>query len=149
MQTSLNYLRQYQEVALATSADGLPHIRVFQVMRQEGARLFFATSSQKAVWHELQANPHLEVLARDGQVSVRAVGKACFDVPEEICQWIYDHNPVLPRLYSSASKLSYFYFDIATLDYFNLEPTPPILRHFDLVAGTESGGFVGERFSKE
>ena len=34
------------------------------------------------------------------------------------------------------------------MDYYDLRPTPPILRHFDLRAGTETGGFVGERFMK-
>ena len=83
-----------------------------------------------------------------GRISVRCVGQVNFDVDEDLKQWIYN-NPVLPRLYSSYGKLAYFALPIATLDYYDLRPTPPILRHFDLVAGTEGGGFVGERFSKK
>lgn len=103
----------------------------------------------KDVYRELQANGHVEILAMAGRISVRCVGQVNFEVNEEVKQWIYDNNPVLPRLYTSYDKLAYFALPIAAMDYYNLRPTPPILRHFDLVAGTEGSGFVGERFSKK
>lgn len=149
MQTALDFLRRNNEVAFATCADNLPHIRVFQIMKQEDTTLYFATSPTKEVYRELHANEHVEILATEGRVSVRCVGQVNFDVDEDLKQWIYNNNPVLPRLYSSYGKLAYFALPIATLDYYDLRPTPPILRHFDLVAGTEESGFVGERFSKK
>lgn len=149
MQTALDFLSRNNEVAFATCADNLPHIRAFQIMKQEGTTLYFATSATKAVYRELQANGHVEILAMAGRISVRCVGQVNFDVDEDLKQWIYNNNPVLPRLYSSYGKLAYFAFPIATLDYYDLRPTPPILRHSDLVAGTEGSGFVGERFSKK
>jgi hypothetical protein len=33
-------------------------------------------------------------------------------------------------------------------DYYDLNPTPPVFKHFDLISGEVSDGFVGERFSK-
>ena len=149
MQTALDFLRRNNEVAFATCADNLPHIRVFHIMKQEGTTLYFATSPSKEVYRELHANEHVEILATEGRVSVRCVGQVNFEVNEEVKQWIYDNNPVLPRLYTSYDKLAYFALPIATMDYYDLRPTPPILRHFDLVAGTEGSGFVGERFSKK
>lgn len=149
MQTALDFLRRNNEVAFATCADNLPHIRVFQIMKQEGTTLYFATSPSKEVYRELHANEHVEILATEGRVSVRCVGQVNFDIDEDLKQWIYNNNSVLPRLYSSYGKLAYFALPIATLDYYDLRPTPPIFRHFDLVAGTEGSGFVGERFSKK
>lgn len=149
MQTALDFLSRNNEVAFATCADNLPHIRVFQIMKPEGTTLYFATSATKAVYRELQANGHVEILAMAGRISVRCVEQVNFDIDEDLKQWIYNNNPVLPRLYSSYGKLAYFVLPIATLDYYDLRPTPPILRHFDLVAGTEGSGFVGERFSKK
>ena len=32
---------------------------------------------------------------------------------------------------------------------FDLRPTPPILKHFDLITGNTGDGFVGERFKKQ
>ena len=118
-------------------------------MRQEATTLYFATSPQKAVYQQLQQNPHIEILAMDGQVSVRCDGKARFNVDDECKHWIYDHNSVLQRLYSGYDKLVYFSFNIEKMDYYDLRPTPPVFLHFNLLEGTEGAGFVGERFTKK
>ena len=44
--------------------------------------------------------------------------------------------------------MEYFCLPIAEMDYCDLSPTPPAFRHFDLMAGEEGCGFVGERFRK-
>ena len=61
-------------------------------------------------------------------------------------RWIYDHNPVLSRLYTSYDQMEYFCLPIAEMDYYNLSPTPPIFQHFDLISGEIGNGFVGERY---
>ena len=149
MKEALDFLKSHKEVALATCEGNRPKIRIFQIMRQEGNTLYFATSAQKAVYKQLQENPYVEILTMDNQVSVRCVGKANFDVDDERKKWIYDHNDVLSRLYSSYDKMVYFSLEITETDYYDLRPTPPILRHFNIVEGTEAGGFVGERFTKK
>ena len=58
------------------------------------------------------------------------------------------NNPVLPRLYTSYDKLAYFKMAIEQMDYYDLQPTPPIFKHFDLENQTEGNGFAGERFNK-
>ena len=148
MERALDFLRKHVEVAFATCEGSRPKIRVFQIMKMEGTDLYFATSPVKEVYKQLQDNPHIEILSREGQVSVRCVGKAVFEVDEETKKWIYEHNAVLSRLYSSYDKMAYFKMAIEQMDYYDLEPTPPVLRHFDLVSHTEGDGFVGERFSK-
>jgi len=148
MQQALEFIRDHKEIALATCEGNLPKLRLFQIMKQDGTHLFFATSPEKAVYRQLQANPNVEILATDGQVSVRCEGMVSFDVDDEKQRWIYENNPVLPRLYSSYNKLAYFVLPIAAMDYFDLRPTPPIFKHFDLIVGEVGNGFVGERFKK-
>ena len=148
LQTALEFLRKHNEITFATTDGTSPRLRIFQIMRQEGTTLYFATSSKKAVWHELHANPNVELLAFADKVSVRCSGMVNFYVSEDVKRWIYDHNDVLSRLYSSYDQLEYFCLPIAELDYFNLTPIPPINQHFDLMAGEVANGFVGERFSK-
>ena len=145
----MQFLREHNEIAFATCAGNLPKIRVFQIMRQEGTQLFFATSAQKEVYRQLQVNPKVEILASADKVSVRCVGMVNFDVPDEIQRWIYDNNEVLSRLYTSYDKLAYFCLPIAEMNYYDLRPTPPILKHFNLMTGDVGDGFVGERFSKK
>jgi len=147
IQQAIDFLREHPEGVLATVSDNRPQTRVFQVMKVEGTTLFFATAPQKAVWQQLQANPAVEFLVLHDRVTVRCSGTASFDVDDATKRWIYDHNPVLPRLYTSYDKLVYFHLPIARLEYFDLRPTPPINKHFDLATGTTTEGFRGERFS--
>ena len=146
LQTALQFLSEHNEIAFATCEGNLPKIRIFQIMKQEGTVLYFSTSAEKAVWKELMQNPNVEVLAYADQISVRCSGMVNFDVEDDVKRWIYDHNPVLPRLYSSYDQLVYFCLPIAEMDYFDLTPTPPIFKHYDLMVGDVGDGFVGERF---
>ena len=147
IQKSLQFLRNHNEIAFATCEGNLPKIRMFQIMKQEGTMLYFATSPKKAVYKQLHENPNVELLACADKISVRCVGAVTFDVPDDIQQWIYDNNEVLSRLYTSYDKLAYFSINIAEMDYFDLRPTPPILKHFNLVTGDTGNGFVGEKYS--
>ena len=47
------------------------------------------------------------------------------------------------------AKQAYFSLNVAELDYSDQRPTPPILKHFDLITGDTGDGFVGERFKKQ
>ena len=145
---ALQFLSEHNEIALATCQGSLPKLRMFQIMRQQGNVLYFATSAKKAIWQELQENPNVELLAYADNISVRCSGMVNFYVSDDTKRWIYDNNPVLPRLYSSYDQLEYFCLPIAELDYFDLTPTPPVNLHFDLMEGAMNNGFVGERYSK-
>lgn len=147
MQTALDFLKQNNEVAFATCEGGLPKIRVFQIMKQEGTVLYFATSFKKAVYRQLQQTPDIELLSMDNKISVRCSGRVNFHVDDDIKKWIFDNNPVLSRLYDSYDQLAYFSMNIAEMDYYDLNPTPPVLRHFNLITGEEGNGFVGEKYS--
>jgi uncharacterized pyridoxamine 5'-phosphate oxidase family protein len=144
---ALQFLSEHNEIALATCQGNLPKLRMFQIMKQEGTMLYFATSAKKAVWRELQENPNVELLAYADNISVRCSGMVNFFVEDSVKQWIYDNNPVLQRLYSSYEQLDYFCLPIADLDYYDLRPTPPINQHFDLMSGEMANGFVGDRFN--
>ena len=147
LHTALEFLKEHNEIAFATCEGNLPKLRIFQIMKQKGTVLYFATSPNKAVWKELQANPNVELLAYADKVSVRCVGAVSFDVPDDTQQWIYDNNEVLPRLYTSYDKLAYFSLNIAEMDYFDLRPTPPVMKHFNLITGDMGDGYVGEKYS--
>jgi len=148
IQKALDFLTGHRDVAFATCEGGSPKIRVFQIMKQEGTVLYFATSFKKEVYRQLQQTPDIEILAMEGNVSVRCSGRANFHVDDEVKKWIFDHNEVLSRLYNSYDQMAYFSMNIATLDYYDLAPTPPILKHFDLMTGETGDGYVGEKYSK-
>ena len=142
MERALQFLRNHKDVALATNEENIPKLRIFQVMKQEGNVLYFATSEAKAVWRELRKNPNVELIAFEGNISVRCSGMVNFNVEDETKRWIYEHNDVLQRLYSSYDQIVYFCLPIAEMDYYDLQPTPPAFLHFDLIAGEVSEGFM-------
>lgn len=144
---ALQFLSEHNEIAFATCEGDSPKLRIFQIMKREGNMLYFATSAKKAVWQELQENPNVEILTYADNVSVRCSGMVNFYVSEEMKRWIYEHNDVLSRLYTSYDQLEYFCLPIAELDYYDLTPTPPVNLHFDLMAGEVDNGFIGDRFS--
>ena len=131
MEKAFDFLSRHKDVAFATVEQDKPKIRVFQIMRQEGHTLYFATSPRKEVYRQLRENPHVELLAMDGDISVRLTGRAVFDVPDALAREIYADNPVLPRLYKRYTDLVYFRLPIAKLDYYDLSPTPPVFEHYE------------------
>jgi len=143
---AIQFLKDHKEIALATCEGNMPKLRIFQIMKQEGHVLYFATSAQKAVYRELRQNPNVEILAYADNISVRCSGMVNFNVEDDVKRWIYDHNPVLSRLYTSYDQMEYFCLPIAEMDYYDLTPTPPIFQHFDLISGEVGNGFVGERY---
>ena len=142
MERALKFLRTHKDVALATSEGNIPRLRIFRVMKQEGNVLYFATSEAKAVWRELRKNPNVEMIAYEGNISVRCSGMVNFNVEDATKRWIYEHNDVLQRLYTSYDQMAYFCLPIAEMDYYDLQPTPPEFLHFDLMAGEVSEGFM-------
>ena len=144
---AIQFLKDHNEIALATCEGNLPKLRIFQIMKQEGHVLYFATSAKKAVWRELRQNPNVEILAYADNISVRCSGLVNFNVENDVKRWIFDNNAVLSRLYASYDQMEYFCLPIAEMDYYDLTPTPPVFQHFDLIAGQVCQGFVGERFN--
>ena len=66
MEAILRFLKSHPDVALATVGDdGLPKIRVFQIMKQDGHTLYFATAPHKEVYQQLQHRPQVEVACHE------------------------------------------------------------------------------------
>jgi len=148
VELALEFLNNHVEGVLATVDGDRPCVRVFQIMKQEGTTLYFATSERKEVYRQLRQNPRAVFLVMHDRVSVRCSGRADFDVDDSDKRWIYDHNEVLHRLYPSYDTMAYFKLPIERMDYYDLRPTPPIHKSFDLSNGESRDGFVGARFSK-
>ena len=135
MEKVFDFLEKYRDVAFVTVEAERPGIRTFRIMKREGRNLWFATAPRKAVCRQLRKNPNVELLAMDGDVSVRVAGQAVFDVPDAVCREIYADNPVLPRLYAKYTDLVYFRLSVREADYYDLAPDPPVSEHY--VCGEE------------
>ena len=85
--------------------------------------------------HFLSSHKDVALATSEGNISVRCSGMVNFNVEDDTKRWIYDNSDVLQRLYTSYDQMAYFCLPIAEMDYYDLEPTPPEMLHFDLMAG--------------
>lgn len=131
MEKIFEFLKEHKDVAFATVEHDKPKIRAFQIMKQDGDTLYFATSPHKEVYLQLRQHPNVEILAMSGNISVRISGKVIFDVPDNIAEEIYSNNAVLPRLYKTYKDLVYFRLPIDKVDYYDLSFTPPLFKHYE------------------
>lgn len=129
MEKAFEFLSRHKDVALATAEGNIPKVRVFQIMKQEGHTLYFATGPQKDIYRQLQENPQIEILGMYGNISVRMGGSVHFDVDDKTCRDIFRDNQVLQRLYADYAALVYFRFTPEWSDYYDLTPTPPVFEH--------------------
>lgn len=58
----LEIFQKNKEVAFATSVDGRPHLRIFQIMKIDGNDIYFATSPKKMSMHSFRQIPMWRLL---------------------------------------------------------------------------------------
>lgn len=133
MEKALAFLKEHINVALATVENDCPKIRVFQVMKQEGAVFYFATNPNKEIYSQLQQNRHVEFLAMDGNISVRVAGEASLQVPDSVAQEIYRNNPVLHRFHDTYRTIAYFSIVTEKIDYYDLGTSPVTFESYSLI----------------
>lgn len=132
-QKLLEIFHKNKEVAFATSVDGKPHLRIFQIMKidADNNSIYFATSPKKDVYAQLRENSNVAILDLNGAEFARINGTIDFDISEEVQREIFDSNPVLPHLYKTYKDLVYMRLPAESSDYFDLRTTPPTLIHYD------------------
>lgn len=133
MEKALAFLKEHINVALATVENDCPKIRVFQIMKQEGAVFYFATNPNKEIYSQLQQNRHVEFLAMDGNISVRVAGEASLQVPDSVAQEIYRSNPVLHRFHDTYRTIAYFSIVTEKIDYYDLGTSPVTFESYSLI----------------
>lgn len=132
-QKLLEIFHKNKEVAFATSVDGKPHLRIFQIMKidADSNSIYFATSPKKEVYAQLRENANVAILDLNGAEFARINGTIDFDISEEVQREIFESNPVLPHLYKTYKDLVYMRLPAESADYFDLRTTPPTLIHYD------------------
>lgn len=133
---AFDFLKENKEVAFATVRNGLPSIRIFQVMKIDGTSLYFATTHTKEVYSQLLDNSAVEILTYKNNVQVRMAGNIVFDVPENIQKEIFAENPILPGLYPTFDVLVYGRMDVKFVEYYDLTPRPPRIERYTLCSGS-------------
>ena len=123
------FLIKSQVQYLATiGLDEKPKVRPFQLMLEDGGRLYFCTSNQKPVFQEMQKHPHVEFCASGANFSwLRLNGKVVFSKDLGLKARIQDASPIVKSIYKTPDNPTFevFYLADAAATIADLGGNPP------------------------
>ena len=136
-QDCLQILRQIKDVAFATvDENGLPQVRIIDVMLVEQGRLYFCTARGKDFFRQMEANGQAAVTGMNEKYQmVRLTGRA--HRLSEQKRWIdriFSENPSMNAVYPGDSRyiLEPFCIDNGQIKFFDLGTEPICRAYFSL-----------------
>lgn len=147
----LRFLREVRDVAFATvDEEGLPAVRVIDVMMVEDGRLYFVAARGKAFYADIMRTRFTAIVGQSQDFrTCRLRGRV--ERPDDeaerhrLIDRIFELNPSMPELYPGDSRyvLEPFYLQDAQGEYFDLSGKPIVRVPFALGAQREAvEGFV-------
>ncbi len=100
----LDLLRKLKSVAFATLENGMPSVRIADVMLIEEDKIYFLTDRGKSFYRQLMENKNVALVGMDeNYVSVRVSGKAVLADCTYIDK-IFEENPSLGDIYAPNTR---------------------------------------------
>ncbi len=153
VQRCLEILKEIKDVAFATvGSNGLPQIRIIDIMLVENEKLYFCTSRGKEFYFQLMENGYVAIAGINQKSQmVRLNGKAIRLTENK--KWIdriFKENPFMNKVYPDESRyvLEAFCIESGEVEFFDLG-TDPIVREYFSLGGTElqeKGFFIDDNF---
>lgn len=114
---------------LATVDEGKPRVRPWGApyLAEKTGRMYFSTSSTKAVYRQLLDNPYVEYSKTTADnVWIRVSGEIRFDDDPAIKEEIFRHEPFLSNIYQSLDNpvFKLFYLEQAKVTVDDYSPKP-------------------------
>ncbi|MFH1090874.1 MAG: 4Fe-4S binding protein [Pseudomonadota bacterium] len=130
---ALEFLRGVKSLAIATVNDSQPAVRIADVMLAEEDGLYFITARGKPYYRQLKENQKMAVCGMDqNRVTARIVGDVRFCADRSVLDKIFEHNPMLARLYPGEKRsiLEAFHLYRGKGEFFDLTVRPPKRERF-------------------
>ena len=139
----LRFLREVRDVAFATvDEDGLPAVRVIDVMMVEGGRLYFVAARGKAFYEQVMRTRYVAIVGQSPDYrTCRLRGPVEHpDDPAEqrrLVDRVFELNPTMEELYPGDSRyvLEAFYLERGQGEFFDLGRHPLFRAPFALGGG--------------
>ena len=128
-QKCLRILRDVKDVAFATADEnGMPHVRIIDVMLVEDGKLYFCTARGKDFYRQITENPHTEITGMNRNYQMVRLSGKVKRLPEQK-KWIdriFDANPSMKDVYPGESRyiLEPFCIEDGQIEFFDLGKTP-------------------------
>lgn len=142
----LQILREIKDVAFATVENGLPQVRIIDVMLVENKKLYFCTARGKDFYNQLITDGNVAVTGLNGKYQmIRLRGHAeKLDSSQKWIDRIFEANPSMNEVYPDDSRyiLEAFVIDSGSIEFFDLGIKPVERQYFTLgEIKKESKGF--------
>lgn len=138
----LRFLREVRDVAFATvDEEGLPAVRIIDVMMVEDGKLYFVAARGKAFYDDVMRTRFVAIVGQSSDFrTCRLRGRV--ERPDDeaerhrLIDCIFELNPSMPELYPGDSRyvLEPFYLQDAQGEYFDLSGKPIVRVPFALGA---------------
>lgn len=128
-QKCLRILRDVKDVAFATADEnGMPHVRIIDVMLVEDGKLYFCTAMGKDFYRQITENPHTEITGMNRNYQMVRLSGKVKRLPEQK-KWIdriFEANPSMKDVYPGESRyiLEPFCIEDGQIEFFDLGKTP-------------------------
>lgn len=100
MQRIHDELAGYDVFYLATVDGDKPVVRPIGMHEMYEGKEWFGVGTFKSVYRQLQANPHLQIVACKGPKWIRISGDAEFAEDPKVAEYCLDQNPELKKIYN-------------------------------------------------
>jgi uncharacterized pyridoxamine 5'-phosphate oxidase family protein/Pyruvate/2-oxoacid:ferredoxin oxidoreductase delta subunit len=148
--SALRLLREIKSAAFATADNGVPAVRIADVMLVKEDGIYFITARGKPYYKQLTENKKVAICGMDkNYVSVRVLGDIQICDDRRIVDEIFDQNPIMHKLYPGETSviLEAFHMYRGKGEIFDLSIEPPIRERFAF--GGEAVNPPGYRITEE
>ncbi|MFU0831899.1 MAG: (4Fe-4S)-binding protein [Oscillospiraceae bacterium] len=128
----LQFLRKIKSVAFATVENGLPRVRIADVMLIENDKIYFTTARGKSFYRQLTQNKYAALTGMDETYKAIRVSGPVELVDREYVDKIFEANPMMNDLYAGEKRdiLDAFCMYRGKGEIFDLSVTPPVRERF-------------------
>lgn len=123
----LKFLRRIKSIAFATAENGIPHVRIADVMLIEDDRIYFTTARGKSFYRQVTSNPYVALVGMDEKYKTVRVSGYVKKVGREYVDKIFIKNPMMNDLYPGEKRdvLEAFCIYKGIGETFDLSTVPP------------------------
>lgn len=100
MSQTVEFLHKCGVFYLATEDNGKPQVRPINTILEFEGKVYFETSSNKKMYHQMQKNPQVAISGMADGKWIRVSGKAIFDHNEKVIDTMFEAIPSLKDVYT-------------------------------------------------
>ncbi|MFA9422106.1 MAG: 4Fe-4S binding protein [Sedimentibacter sp.] len=128
----LDLLRKIKSVSFATVEDGIPQVRIIDVMLIENDKLYFTTARGKAFYRQIMHNKYVAIVGMDANYKTIRVSGPVEMADRTYVDKIFEENPMMNDLYAGKKRdiLDAFCLYKGVGEVFDLSTTPPFRERF-------------------